>query len=258
MVSAARTGAASRSPAPLGLRRHLHLAGPLHQGVLGEGIGNGRPAHQRAVVAQDHHLAPPQAGGQPLARLALQGDPFERVVGLPVAVEQPHWRCEPLKIHGLAAGAPAGAGQGADLPRCARERAAGNALTPSAWRRTPRTSPAAGVGHRVAVDHLLQRLPEQQLLDRQFLLLARQGARHLGHLHDGVGHEARAERNADGVADLRLQCVVQRHAGAQHHEAACSWGGPGTPGRPPASPALRARLRRRCTTRWCPCASRAG
>ena len=39
---------------------------------------------------------------------------------------------------------------------------------------------AARVGHRVAVDHLLERLAQQQLLDRQLLLLAGQRARDLG------------------------------------------------------------------------------
>jgi hypothetical protein len=35
---------------------------------------------------------------------------------------------------------------------------------------------------------------------------------------DVVGHKARAERGADGAVDARAQCVVQRDAGAQHHE----------------------------------------
>ena len=37
----------------------------------------------------------------------------------------------------------------------------------------------------------IQRLAEQQFLDRQLLLLARERARDLGHLKDGVGQEAR-------------------------------------------------------------------
>jgi DNA-binding transcriptional LysR family regulator len=49
---------------------------------------------------------------------------------------------------------------------------------------------AARIGHRVAVHHLLDRLPEQQLLDRQFLLLAGQGARDLGTCRSGRARSA--------------------------------------------------------------------
>jgi hypothetical protein len=51
-----------------------------------------------------------------------------------------------------------------------------------AARRSRQTNAGCRVGHRVRVGDLVEGVAEQQLLDRQFHLLARQGARNLGHL----------------------------------------------------------------------------
>ncbi len=59
------------------------------------------------------------------------------------------------------------------------------------------------VGQGVRVDDLFQRLAEQQLLDRQFQLLAGQRARDGGHLEDIVRHVAGREGNLDAFADGR-------------------------------------------------------
>jgi hypothetical protein len=72
---------------------------------------------------------------------------------------------------------------------------------------------AAGVGHGVLVDHLGQRLAQQQLLDGQLLLLAAERARYLGHGKDIVGHKAGRQRRADGLVDALAQRRIQLHAG---------------------------------------------
>ena len=77
---------------------------------------------------------------------------------------------------------------------------------------------ARRVGHGIAVDHLGQRLAEQQLFNRQFLLFARQGARNFQHLKNLVGHEARAEGGFDRVVQLRLDASIQHQASFEHHK----------------------------------------
>src|SRR5262245_16503123 len=75
---------------------------------------------------------------------------------------------------------------------------------------------AGRVGHRVLVDDLLDRVAEQELLDRQLLLLARERARDLRHGENLVGQEAPRQAGFDRAVDAALHRRIERNAWPQH------------------------------------------
>ncbi|KTT87997.1 hypothetical protein NS44R_15135, partial [Mammaliicoccus sciuri] len=77
---------------------------------------------------------------------------------------------------------------------------------------------ASRIGHRIAVDDLLDGVAEQQLLDRKLLLLAGQRARNLRHHEDVVGQEAARQSGFDCLVDPGLHRGIEDNALAQHHE----------------------------------------
>ncbi len=111
------------------------------------------------------------------------------------------------------------------------------------------TSRGSGIGHCFLVDDLLDRVAEQQLLDRQLLLLAGERARDLGDGEDVVRQEASGQAASIALLILAASRRRIRRPRAARRTAACSCRGRDIRGRrrgcraPPATPRSRNRAR---------------